>query len=264
MRDITLGQYYPQDSVIHELDPRTKLMGVLMYIISLFLIKDPIYYIGFLVLVVALFKVANVPFSFFMKGLKSIVILLVFTFFFRLVCTPGTEIASFWIFVITKEGVIKAIKMTSRIALMIIGAALLGYTSTPKSLADGLEKAFMPLEKIRIPVKDMAMMTMIAFRFIPVMIESTNDLMDAQASRGAEFYNCSIRKKCKNVCSLLVPIFMDSVKRSADLAMAMEARGYSGEGETSKLNPLAYARKDRIAYVLSFLLLAVTLGIRFH
>lgn len=113
-----------------------------------------------------------------------------------------------------------------------------------------------------VPVKDMSMMTMIAFRFIPVMIESTNDLMDAQASRGAEFYNCSIWRKCKNVCSLLAPIFMDAVKRSADLAMAMEARGYSGEGETSKMNPLVYTKADKVAYVFGFVLLGVTIAIR--
>ena len=259
MRDITIGQYYPVQSPVHALDPRTKLMAVLLYIISIFIVKNAWLYIGFLAILLIAFRAAKVPFSYFMQGLRNIIILLVFTFFFRMIATPGDIVAQLWIFEITREGIYKAVRLTSRIALMVVAASLLSYTSTPKQLADGLEKALMPLEKIHIPIRDMAIMTMIAFRFIPVMLEEANSIMDAQASRGAEFENTTIWKKMKNMTAVVMPLFMNSIRRSADLAMAMDARGFSGEGATSKMNPLAYSRSDYIVYALSVLMLALTI-----
>lgn len=258
MRDITIGQYYPAESLIHDLDPRTKLFSVLMYIISIFLVRNTWLYVGFLAIILLLFRVSHIPFSYFLKGLRNIIILLVFTFIFRTLFTPGEVIAEFWIFEVTREGIYKAIHLTLRIALMVISASLLSYTSTPKQLADGLEKAFLPLEKIKIPVKDMAIMTMIAFRFIPVMLEEANLIMDAQAARGAEFENTSVWKKMRNIISVVIPLFMNSLRRSADLAMAMEARGFTGEGQTTKMYPLAYTKYDYLAYALSLSLLVMT------
>ena len=249
MRDITIGQYYPEGSVIHRLDPRTKLMGTLVYIVVLFLVKNPLWYLVCLGVVFVLYKIAKVPFSYFLQGLRGIAILLIFTFFFRMVCTPGTAVAKFWIFVVTQEGIHKSIRLTSRIALMITGASLLSYTTTPRAMADGLEKSFSFLEKVKIPIHDMAVIVMIAFRFIPIMIEETNALMDAQAARGAEFEHCSVMKKCKNVFSLLMPLFLSSVRRSSDLAMAMEARGYGGDRPSSRMYPLVYQKEDKIAYL---------------
>lgn len=257
IRDITIGQYYANTSVIHVLGPRTKLMGVLVYVIALFIVDRPILYLIFLGLVLALYRISRVPFSFLMKGLKGIVVLLIFTFVFRLLCTPGTEIAQVWIFQVTQEGVIKAVSLTSRIALMILGASLLSYTTTPKEMADGLEKAFSFLEKIHIPIQDMAVIVMIAFRFIPILLEEMNVLMDAQAARGVEFEKCSVIKKCKNVCTLLMPLFLSTVRRASDLAMAMEARGYSGDKKTSKMYPLEYGKNDKIAYVGMFVFLGI-------
>ena len=249
MRDITIGQYYPKESVVHQLDPRTKLMGTLVYIIVLFLVKNPLWYLVCLGIILLLYRLANVPFSYFLRGLRGIAILLIFTFFFRMVCTPGKAVAEFWIFTVTQEGIHKSICLTSRIALMITGASLLSYTTTPRVMADGLEKSFSFLEKIKVPIRDMAVIVMIAFRFIPIMIEETNALMDAQAARGAEFEHCSVFKKCKNVFSLLVPLFLSSVRRSSDLAMAMEARGYGGDRPSSRMYPLIYKKKDKIAYI---------------
>ena len=261
MRDITIGQYYPVESPVHALDPRTKLMAVLLYIVSIFLVKNTWFYIGYLALLLIMFRLAKVPLSYFMKGLRNIIILLVFTFFFRMVATPGDVIATFWVFEVTTEGIHKAIHLTLRIALMVACASLLSYTSTPKQLADGMEKAFSPLEKIHIPVRDMAIMTMIAFRFIPVMLEEARSIMDAQAARGVEFENTTIWRKTRNVTAVVFPLFMNSIRRSADLAMAMEARGFSG-GPSSKMYPLEYKRGDRIAYVLSFVMLAVSIVLR--
>lgn len=260
MRDITIGQYYPVDSVIHRLDPRTKLMGTLLYIVVLFLVRDPRWYLLFLAITLAEYRMAKVPFGYFLKGLRGIIILLLFTFFFRAVATEGEVIASFWRFELTKEGLVMAARLTSRIALMVTEASLLGYTTTPKELADGLAKALSPLSRIGLKVEELSIMVMIAFRFIPVMLEEANNLMDAQASRGVEFENCSVFTKTKNVFSMLMPLFVNSIERSADLAMAMEARGYSGEGERSRMYPLVYGKNDAAGYISSIVLLALAVA----
>ena len=250
IRDITIGQYYDLESAIHRLDPRTKLMGTLVYIIVLFLVKNPWYYLGCLGMTLALYKIARVPLNYFFRGLRGILVLLCFTFIFRLLCTPGDAIASLWIFAITRQGILKAIQMTVRIGLMITGASLLSYTSTPKELADGLEKAFSVFEKIGLPVHEMSVIVMIAFRFIPIMLEELNVLMDAQAARGAKFEEGNVLEKCKGVFTLLFPLFLMTVRRSSDLAMAMEARGYTGTSEVSRMYPLQYTKADRTGYVL--------------
>ena len=231
IRDITIGRYYDSESVIHRMDSRTKLMGVLVYIISLFLVKNVWWYLGCLIVMLVLYRLARVPVGYLLKGLRGILVLLCFTFLFRMLYTPGDAVASVWIFTITKQGIWKAVQMTARIALMITGASLLSYTSTPKELADGLEKAFSGLGKIGVPVHEMAVIVMIAFRFIPIMLEELNVLMDAQAARGARFEEGNVVEKCKGVMTLLFPLFLMTVRRSSDLAMAMEARGYTGSTE---------------------------------
>lgn len=262
MRDITIGQYYPVESMIHSLDPRSKLMAVLLYIVSIFLVKNPLWFIPFIVVVLVEFRLANVPFSYFMKGLKGIVILIVFTFVFRTLATPGEVLVHWWIFDVTREGLVKGTQLTLRIALMIVEASLLGYTTTPKELADGLARAFRSFKKIGLPVEEMSIMVMIAFRFMPVMLEETNNLMDAQTSRGVEFENCSIWTKMKNIFSILLPLFVNSVERSSDLAMAMEARGYSSDNERSEMFPLVYSKSDTMAYIFSVCLLIITIAVR--
>jgi energy-coupling factor transport system permease protein len=228
----------------------------------LFLVKDPRWYPVCLGAILLLYHLARIPLSYFMKGLRGILILLLFTFIFRMISTPGREIAHAWIFTVTQEGIVKAVSLTARIALMITGASLLSYTTTPKAMADGLEKAFSFLEKVHVPIQEMAVIVMIAFRFIPVMIEEMNVLMDAQAARGVEFEKCSVVQKCKNVGSLLMPLFLSTVRRSADLAMAMEARGYTGERKTSRMYPLQYTGKDKIAYGIMAICLAAAIGLR--
>lgn len=263
IRDITIGQYYPQESIVHRLDPRTKLMGTLIYVMVLFLVKNPLWFLPIAALTVLLYHLARIPISFFLKGLRGIILLMIFTFFFRMVCTPGTVVAQIWIFEITAEGIQKGIQMTFRIALMIIGASLLSYTSTPRELSDGLEKGLGFLEKIHIPIHSMAVIVMIAFRFIPIMIEEVNVLMDAQAARGAEFEDCSVWKKTKNVCSLLLPLFMSSVRRAVDLAMAMEARGYREGQPVTRMYPMVYTKNDKKAYLLMGAYLILAVGIKF-
>lgn len=262
MREITIGQYYPVNSVIHSLDPRSKMMSALLFIVALFLVRNPVWFVGFLLITVVEYRLANVPFGYFLKGLRTVIILLVFTFVFRTLATPGECIFSWWIFDVTREGLVKGTQLASRIALMIIEASLLAYTTTPKEMADGLAQAFTPFKKVGLPVDEMSIMIMIAFRFIPVMLEEANDLMDAQVSRGVEFENCSMITKMKNIFALLVPLFIGSIERSADLAMAMEARGYSPDKPRSRMFPLAYSSKDRTAYIASIILLAIVIAAR--
>lgn len=263
LRDITLGEYYYTDSVIHSLDPRTKLMGVLIYIISLFIINNPFLYLISLFYILVLYRLSKVPLSYLMRGLKGIIILLVFTFFFRLIATPGTTIVEWGIFDVTNEGVTKAVTLTSRIALMIVGASLLSYTSTPKSLADGLEKAFLFLKKIHVPIHEMTVIIMIAFRFIPIIIEELNVLIDAQSSRGIRFENVGIIKKTKNMTNLLLPLFLSIIRKASDLAMAMETRGYTGRNEMSRMYPLKYHTSDFVAYVVIILEFVVLFTLKF-
>lgn len=263
IRDITIGQYYASESVIHELDPRTKLFGVFSYIVVLFFIRNPWWYLACLLLLGAAYRCAGVPFSYVLRGIKGIAVLLIFTFVFRMFCTPGNVVWQYQFLSVTQEGIQKAIQMTARIALMIVGASLLSYTTTPKSMADGLERAFSFLEKVHVPIHDMSVIVMIAFRFIPIIIEELNTLMDAQAARGAKFEEGNILQKCRGVTTLLLPLFLSAVRRASDLAMAMEARGYTGERETSKMNPLIYSRQDKLAYFCIFLVLAAGIAVKF-
>lgn len=247
IQNLTIGQYYPNDSVVHSLDPRTKLLAAFLYIVLLFLVQNSLWYLPIAGTLLLLYRLSKVPFSYFLKGLKGVILLLCFTFFFRMTLTPGTEIAGFWIFTITQEGIAKAIHMTVRIALMIAGASLLSYTSTPQNLCDELEKSLHFLGNHKVPIHSMSVILMIAFRFIPIMIEEMNILMDAQAARGTEFQQCSVWRKSKNMIVLLVPLFFSTVQRASDLAMAMEARGYRENGEVSRMYPLCYTDADRKA-----------------
>lgn len=260
MRDITLGQYYTTKSPVHELDPRTKLLAMLLYVVLLFLVKSrPIWYLPLFFPLLYAFHLARIPAKFALRGLRPILLLLCFTFFFRMTLTPGEEIARFWIFSVTREGVLKAVRMTARIAFMVSTASLLAYTTTPRQLADGIEKVSAPLEKIKIPVHSMAVMLMISFRFIPVLFEEINTLMDAQAARGAEFDSNSVWKKTKYVCALPMPIFISCVRRAADLAMAIEARGYQEGAQTTRMYPLEFSPTDKKVQIVSWVFFVIFL-----
>ena len=250
LRDITLGQYYPADSVIHKLDPRTKLFATLLFIISVFSFDG---IVGFIVMTAFLFGVialSKVPLSFMLRGLKAIKILLVIAGLFNLFLTPGQVLWSIWKIHITREGLRNAVLMTIRMVYLIMGSSVMTLTTTPNQLTDGLEKALKPLQKINVPVHEIAMMMSIALRFIPILIEETDKIMKAQMARGADFETGGLVKKAKNMVPLLVPLFVSAFRRANDLALAMEARCYvGGEGRT-KMIPLVYHKVDRLAYVV--------------
>ncbi len=262
LRDITLGQYYPADSVIHKLDPRVKLFGTLIYIISLFVFKGLPAFILAAIFLVVLIKLSKVPFSYMVKGLKTIVLIMLFAAVFNLFLTPGTKLVSFWIFTITYEGLKNAVVMMVRLIFLIIGTSLMTLTTTPNELTDGLEKALSPLKYIKVPVHEIAMMMSIALRFIPILIEETDKIMKAQMARGADFEHGNLIQKAKNMVPLLVPLFVSAFRRANDLAMAMEARCYRGGEGRTKMKPLHYQKRDRMAYLTLLVYLAVVIGLR--
>ena len=262
LRDITLGQYYPADSVIHKLDPRVKLFGTLIYIISLFVFKGLPAFILAAIFLVVLIKLSKVPFSYMVKGLKTIVLIMLFAAVFNLFLTPGTKLVSFWIFTITYEGLKNAVVMMVRLIFLIIGTSLMTLTTTPNELTDGLEKALSPLKYIKVPVHEIAMMMSIALRFIPILIEETDKIMKAQMAIGADFEHGNLIQKAKNMVPLLVPLFVSAFRRANDLAMAMEARCYRGGEGRTKMKPLHYQKRDRRAYLTLLVYLAAVIGLR--
>lgn len=259
LRDITMGQYYPADSVIHKLDPRVKLFGTLIYIISLFCFRGVAAFATVTLFLITVIRTSKVPFKFMVKGLKAIMILMLITAAFNLFMTPGETLVSFWILKITKEGVVNAALMAIRLTYLILGTSIMTLTTTPNQLTDGLEKALMPLSKIGIPVHAIAMMMSIALRFIPILIEETGKIMKAQMARGADFESGNLLKKVKSMIPLLVPLFVSAFRRADDLAMAMEARCYHGGSGRTKMKPLRYEGRDRAAYLMILLYFAAVL-----
>ena len=262
LRDITLGQYYPEKSIIHKLDPRVKLFATFLYIISLFCFKGIAALATATLFLFAVIRLSKVPFKFMVKGLKAIVILMLITAMFNLFLTPGEPLVSFWIFKITAEGIENAILMAIRLTYLILGTSVMTLTTTPNQLTDGLEKSLAPLGKIGIPVHAIAMMMSIALRFIPILIEETDKIMKAQMARGADFESGNLIHKVKNMVPLLVPLFVSAFRRADDLAMAMEARCYNGGEGRTKMKPLKYNADDRKAYAVSVLYFAAVLLFR--
>ncbi|MGI6010243.1 MAG: energy-coupling factor transporter transmembrane component T family protein [Ruminococcus sp.] len=262
LRDITIGQYYPADSVLHRLDPRVKFIATLVFIVSLFINNTWTGYLVSTVFLAAVIVISKVPFRFMVKGLKAIVILLMITLFFNMIFTPGTPIFHFWIITITEEGVILAVRMGIRLIYLIIGSSLMTLTTTPNQLTDGLERLMKPLEKIKVPVHDIAMMMSIALRFIPILLEETDKIMKAQIARGADFESGGLMKKIKSMVPLLVPLFISAFRRANDLALAMEARCYHGGAGRTQMKPLRYQGRDYGAYLVAAGYLAVCILVR--
>ncbi len=262
LRDITLGQYYQTDSVIHRVDPRVKLGGTILFIVTLFFFQNFVGYgVAFLFLG-TLIKLSRVPLKFIVRGMKTILLLLMITVLFNLFLTPGKELVSFWKITITEEGLRMAISMAMRLTLLIIGSSLMTLTTTPNNLTDGLEKMLRPLKVIKVPVHEVAMMMSIALRFIPILMEETDKIMKAQIARGADFESGNLIKKAKSLVPLLVPLFISAFRRANDLAMAMEARCYRGGKGRTKMKPLIYKKRDFFAYLilLCYMVVSIFLG----
>ena len=263
LRDITIGQYYQTESVIHKLDPRVKIGGTLLYIISLFLFENAWGYILAALFLAMVIKLSNVPFKFMIRGMKSILFLLMITVIFNLFLTPGEILISFWKLKITKEGLKMAVSMALRLSFLIIGSSVMTLTTTPNNLTDGMEKMLAPLKIFKVPVHEVAMMMSIALRFIPILMEETDKIMKAQIARGADFESGGLLKRAKALVPLLVPLFISAFRRANDLAMAMEARCYRGGEGRTKMKPLIYTKRDYMAYLVlvAYLAVKIILGI---
>lgn len=250
IRDITLGQYYPIDSVLHRMDPRTKLFGTMVFIVSLFLADGLAAYAVATVFLAAAILLSRVPFKFIVRGLKAIVFLLLISVSFNMFLTPGRELFRLGFLKLTWEGLTLAGFMALRLIYLVIGSSIMTLTTTPNELTDGLEKSLGVLKKVGVPVHEISMMMSIALRFIPILVEETDKIMKAQMARGADFETGNLIQKAKSMIPLLVPLFISAFRRATDLAMAMEARCYHGGEGRTKMKPLHYAARDRMAYVV--------------
>ncbi len=248
LRDITLGQYYQTDSVIHRLDPRVKLTATIVFIIGLFVVDNIWGYALAALFLLCTIRLSHVPFRFMVKGMRAIVFLLLLTVVFNLFLTPGEPLISLWKLRITKEGLRTAVFMAVRLSFLIIGSSVMTLTTTPNNLTDGMESLLNPLKKWRVPVHEISMMMSIALRFIPILMEETDKIMKAQIARGADFESGSLIRKAKSLVPLLVPLFISAFRRANDLAMAMEARCYRGGEGRTKMKPLVYRKRDYAAY----------------
>lgn len=262
MVDITIGQYYPEDSIIHKLDPRVKLFGTLVFVVMVFLINNVIGY-GLITLFLGIvIKMSKVPFKKMMKGIRGIIFIMLLSVVFNIFLTPGDVLVHFLIFTITKQGLIKGVYMAIRLVLLVVGTSVMTLTTTPNDLADGLEKAFGILNVVKFPVHEIAMVMSLALRFIPTLMEETDKITKAQKARGASFDTGNILQRAKSLIPILIPLFVSSIRRAADLATAMEARCYHG-GKRTKMKPLSYNRYDACGYVVCFLVIAITIGVNF-
>lgn len=262
IRDITLGQYYPVDSVLHRMDPRTKLFGTMVFIISLFMANSIWCYVAATVFMAAAIRLSKVPFKFMVKGLKAILFLLLISVSFNLFLTDGREIFRIGFLRVTQEGLQLAGFMALRLIYLVIGSSVMTLTTTPNELTDGLEKSLGFLNKVGVPVHEISMMMSIALRFIPILIEETDKIMKAQTARGADFESGNLVQKAKSMVPLLVPLFISAFRRATDLAMAMEARCYHGGAGRSKMKPLHYAGRDFAAYGTYLVYLGVVYFLR--
>ena len=262
LRDITLGQYYPVESPIHRLDPRTKLFGTMVFILSLFVVNNIWGYLLGTIALAAVIILTKVPLRFILKGLKAIVILLLISVSFNLFLTPGQELIRFWIFKITWEGIRLAGFMAVRLIYLVVGSSLMTLTTTPNQLTDGLEKGLGFLKRFHVPVHEISMMMSIALRFIPILVEETDKIMKAQMARGADFESGNLVQKAKAMIPLLVPLFISAFRRATDLAMAMEARCYRGGVGRTRMKVLKFTSKDVIAFALFSIVFASIIATR--
>ena len=261
LTDITLGQYFPGSSFIHKLDPRTKILATIIYIIAIFFADKPLSY-GILTAFAAIvILISHVPWLLVFKSLKPIWIIVILTMLIHMFTAPGEHIVFIWKFLsVTAEGIDMGVKMAVRLILLLLFSSVLTFTTSPIVLTDGIESLLRPFKSLGVPAHELAMMMTIALRFIPTLLEETDRIMKAQTSRGADFSSGNILERMKNMLPLLVPLFISAFRRADELAVAMEARCYRGGEGRTRMHELAYAGRDYVAYLLVVLL---ALGLAF-
>lgn len=256
IRDITIGQYYPVDSVIHRLDPRTKLAITFLYLISLFVANNKYMYLLAMVVLMFYIFLSRVPFRYMLKGLRGVLIFILFSVILNMFFTPGDSFLNWWFIHISWQGFRTACYTMLRIVFLVLGASVVTYTTTPTKLTDGLEQGFHWMNRLRVPVHEVAMMVSIALRFIPILVEELDKIMKAQQARCADFENGNIIIRLKSLFPVILPMFVSAIRRANDLALAMEARCYRGGEGRTKMKPLKYKAVDGMAYIVLLLYLA--------
>lgn len=266
LKDITLGQYFPIDSMLHKLDARTKILLLILNIVVIFMAQSFYSYCLIVLFTIFVMKLSKVPVKMYFKGLKPILFIIIFTAVLNLFLTDGRDLPVFGYSIgITVEGVVMASKMALRLVLLIISSSVLTYTTSPMALTDGIEKLLKPASKLGFPSHELAMMMSIAIRFIPTLIEETDKIMKAQQARGANFDTGSLLKRAKSLIPMLVPLFISAFRRADELAIAMESRCYRGGDARTRLKELHFTRCDLLGFIafLIFLGAVVTLDFIF-
>lgn len=253
----SIGKYYLENSIIHKMDPRTKLLCTLFYLLTLFLIKDVYQFLFVTTYLIFIIVISKIPFSTIIAGLKPIVVLFFATLIFQSLTSSGEVLFSIGVFNVTQKGVYKAVHMGFRLILLVAGGSLLSYTTTATELTNALDKLFKPLEKYKIPIQDITFMGVIAIKFIPILIDETEKIKNAQIARGADFGGINIFKKGKSLICILVPVFLAAFQRANDLSQAMDSRCFQGGNNRSVMHSLKYTKTDYISYVFFFIYVSV-------
>lgn len=255
LRDITIGQYFPKNSLVHKLDPRTKIIITFIYIFMLFIGTNFFGYLLNILFLLFSYLIAQIHLKLMFKSLKPILPILIFTTIVNLFFVSGDKLFQFYFITISKQGLILSIAMSVRIIALIAGTSLLTYTTSPISLTDGIEKLMKPLTKLKFPAHEVAMMMTIALRFIPTLIEETDKIMSAQKARGADMETGGIVKRAKALIPILIPLFVSSFRRADELALAMECRCYKGGEGRTRMKVLKFCLRDFVSIVLSLIFL---------
>ena len=262
LKDVTLGQYFPGDTVVHRLDPRTKLILVIVYIVALFCAKSYVSYAVVAAFLILCMCLSRIRLRVIVKGLKPLLLIIVLTGLLNMFYTPGRELVHFWIFTITWAGLRNAVFMLLRIMMLITGTLLLTYTTSPIALTDAMELLMSPLKRIKVPVHELSMMMCIALRFIPTLISETDKIISAQKARGADFESGNLIRRAKALIPILVPLFISAFRRADELAVAMESRCYHGGKGRTRMKQLRMAGRDYLALAFGILLLAAVIVLR--
>lgn len=262
LSDITLGQYYPGNSLIHGLDPRTKILLTVVFISSIFLAQSYLAYVVLTAFMMMIIVLSQIPFRLVLRSIKPLWIIIVFTMGVHMFTTPGTTLYTYSIITITQEGLKQGVMMSARLVYLIIVSSLLTFTTSPIALTDGIEMLLRPFKKLGVPAHDLAMMMTIALRFIPTLLEETERIIKAQTSRGADFQSGNILKRAKNMVPILVPLFISAFRRADELATAMEARCYRGGENRTRMKQLKVTGHDYAAGSVVVILLVVLITLR--
>lgn len=262
LSDITIGQYFPGSSILHRLDPRTKVVLLFFYLVLIFVCRSAISYAILSALTFALMVLSKVPLRMMLRSLKPLWWIILFTFVIHVFSTPGEELAKVWIFSVTWEGIVQGFYVSLRLVLLILLSSLLTFTTSPLKLTDAMEALLAPFKRIGVPAHELAMMMTIALRFVPTLIQETDRIMKAQQSRGANFTDGSIAKRLRAFVPVLVPLFLSAFRRADDLAMAMEARCYRGGEGRTQMKTLKITSIDYVAWGFTIVLIAAVIVLR--